>query len=46
MIAWGVGAIPFNMQAKLKHNENLALVIQTIQAEYAKALRSVWMEHN
>ncbi len=27
MIAWGVGAMPFNVQAKLKRDENLALVI-------------------
>jgi hypothetical protein len=29
MIALGVGAIPFNVQAKLECNENFALVIQT-----------------
>ncbi len=27
MIAWGVGAILLNVQAKLEHNEDLALVI-------------------
>ncbi len=27
MIAWGVGAILFNVQAKLEHDEDLALVI-------------------
>jgi hypothetical protein len=30
MIAWGVGAMLFNMQAKLEHDEDLALVIQVI----------------
>jgi hypothetical protein len=30
MIAWGVEAMVFNMQAKLKHDEDLALVIQVI----------------
>jgi hypothetical protein len=47
IIAWGVGAIsPFNMKAKLEHDENLALVIQTIQAEYAKAFKGIWMEYD
>jgi hypothetical protein len=41
MTTWGVGALPFNMQAKLEHDENLALVIQATQAKYAKALKSV-----
>jgi hypothetical protein len=27
MITWGVGAMPFNVKAKLEHNEDLALVI-------------------
>ncbi len=27
MTTWGVGALPFNMQAKLEHDENLALMI-------------------
>jgi hypothetical protein len=39
MIAWGVGVIPFNVHAKLKRNEDLALVIQVIQDEYAKAFK-------
>jgi hypothetical protein len=39
MTAWGVGAIPLNVQAKLEHNEDLALVIQAIQTKYAKALK-------
>jgi hypothetical protein len=47
MIAWGVGAInPFNMKAKLEPDEDLALVIKAIQAEYAKAFKSTWMEHD
>jgi hypothetical protein len=29
MITWGVGAIPLNVQAKLKRDENLALVISS-----------------
>ncbi len=39
MIAWGVGAILFNMQAKLECNKDLTLVIQTTQTWYAKALK-------
>ncbi len=35
MIAWGVGAIPFNMQTKLECDEDFTLVIRT---RYAKAL--------
>jgi len=27
MTAWGVGAIPLNVQAKLEHDEDLAFVI-------------------
>ncbi len=47
MITWGVGTIsPFNMKAKLECDEDLALVIQTIQAEYAKAFKGAWMEHD
>jgi hypothetical protein len=46
MIAWGVGAIPLNAHAKLKCDEDLALVIRTIQAGYAKALKGIWMEHD
>jgi hypothetical protein len=26
MTTWGVGSIPFNVQAKLEHNENLVVV--------------------
>jgi hypothetical protein len=37
MIAWGVGAIPLNVQAKLECDEDLALVIRTIQIRHAKA---------
>ncbi len=36
MTTWGVGAMPFNMQAKMEHDEDLALVIQANQAKYAK----------
>ncbi len=49
MVAWGVGAMPFNMQTKLEHDEDLALVIQVTQAtqaRYAKALKGVWIECN
>jgi hypothetical protein len=46
MITWGVGFIPFNMQTKLEHDENLALMIQVIRAEYAKAFKGAWMEHD
>jgi hypothetical protein len=38
MIAWGVGVIPFKMQAKLKCNENLAFMIQATRAKYLKVL--------
>jgi hypothetical protein len=41
MIAWGVGAILFNVQAKLECDENLALVIQTTQTRYAKAFKGI-----
>ncbi len=46
MTTWGVGAIPLNVQVKLEHNEDLAIVIRTTQAKYANALRGVWMERN
>jgi hypothetical protein len=46
MTAWGVGAMPLNMQTKLECDGDLALVIQAIQAKYAKALKGVWMECN
>jgi hypothetical protein len=39
MIAWGVGAMFFNVQAKPEHDEDLALVIRTIQVGYAKAIK-------
>jgi len=38
MTTWGVGVVPFNMQAKLKCDENLAFMIQATQAKYLKAL--------
>jgi len=41
-----VGAIPLNVQAKLEHDENLALVIQMTQIGYAKAFKGAWMEHD
>jgi hypothetical protein len=44
MIAWGVGAIPLNVQSKPECDEDLALVIRLTRAEYAKAFRSTWME--
>ncbi len=46
MIAWGVGAIPLNVQTKLQCDEDLALVIRLIRARYAKALKSTLMEHS
>jgi hypothetical protein len=46
MTTWGVGAIPLNVQAKLKCNEDLALVIQATRIRYAKALRGASMEHD
>jgi hypothetical protein len=44
MITWGVGAIPLNVQAKLEHDEDLALVIQRARVRYAKAFKGTWME--
>jgi hypothetical protein len=41
MIAWGVGAMPLNIHAKLEHDEDLAFVIGAIQTEYAKELKGV-----
>jgi hypothetical protein len=46
MIPWSVGAMPFNVEAKLECNEDLALVIQMTQVGYAKALKGAWMEHD
>jgi len=46
MIAWGVGAILFNVQAKLEGDEDLVLVIRMIQIGYVKALKGAWMEHD
>jgi hypothetical protein len=39
MTTWGVGSIPFNVQAKLERYEDLAIVIQATQAKYAKAFK-------
>jgi hypothetical protein len=44
MTTWGVGAMPFNVQAMLERDEDLAFVIRTIRNEYAKAFKSIWME--
>jgi hypothetical protein len=44
MTTWGVESIPFNMQAKFNHNEDLVVVIRTTQTTYAKALKGAWME--
>jgi hypothetical protein len=41
-----VGAMVFNMQAKLKRDDDLALVIQMIWIEYVKAFKSSWMERD
>jgi hypothetical protein len=38
--------MPFNVQAKLNHNEDLALMSRTIRGGYAKALKGAWMEHD
>jgi hypothetical protein len=46
MITWGVGSIPFNVQAKVECNENLAIIIQAIRAKYAKVFKGAWMEHD
>jgi hypothetical protein len=31
MIAWGVGVVPLNVQAKLERDENLTLVIERLE---------------
>jgi hypothetical protein len=46
MITWGVGSIPFNVQAKVECYENLAIVIQVIQARCAKAFKGAWNERD
>jgi hypothetical protein len=46
MIAWGVGSIPLNMQAKEERNEDFPIVIQVTWTRYAKALKGAWMERN
>ncbi len=46
MIAWGVGVMFLNVQAKLECDEDLALMIRTIRTKYAKELRGVLMERN
>jgi hypothetical protein len=46
MIAWGGGAMLLKVQVKLERDEDLALVIQASQVEYAKALKGAWMEHD
>jgi hypothetical protein len=46
MGTWGVGAICFNVQTKLKGDEDLALVIRATQIRYAKALKGTWMERD
>jgi hypothetical protein len=46
MTTWGVGSIPFNVQAKVERDEDFAIVIRTTQAKYAKVFKGAWMEHN
>ncbi len=46
LTAWGVGSIPLNMQAKLKHDEDFALMIRVTRAGYAKTLKGAWMERD
>jgi hypothetical protein len=41
MTTWGVGAILLNVQAKLKHNEDLAIMIWMTQTGYAKAFKGI-----
>jgi hypothetical protein len=41
MIALGVGAMPLNVQAKLKHDEDNALVIKATQTKYSNAFKGV-----
>jgi hypothetical protein len=40
MTPWGVGSIPFNLQAKVEHDEDLVIVIQATRTKYAKAFKS------
>jgi hypothetical protein len=46
MTTWCVGAMPLNVQPKLKRNDYLALVIWTSQAEYAKAFKGACIDYN
>jgi len=46
MIAWGVGSIVFNVQAKVECDEDLAIVIQMIRTIYVKGFKDIWMECN
>jgi uncharacterized membrane protein YuzA (DUF378 family) len=41
MISWGVGFIHFNVQAKVEHDEDLAVMIRITQTKYAKAFKTV-----
>jgi hypothetical protein len=39
MTTWGVGSIPFNVQAKVERYENFAILIQATQTKYVKAFK-------
>jgi hypothetical protein len=41
MTSWCVGFIHFNVQAKVEHDENLAIMIRTTQTKYAKAFKVI-----
>jgi hypothetical protein len=44
MTAWGVGSIIFNVQAKVKCDEDLVIVIQMIRTIYVKGFKDIWMQ--
>jgi hypothetical protein len=46
MTTRGVGSIPFNVSAKVEHDEDLTIVIRMTQARYAKAFKNIWMQLN
>jgi hypothetical protein len=41
MTSWGVGSILFNVEAKVEHNEDVVVMIRTIQARYVKAFKAI-----
>jgi hypothetical protein len=40
----GCGVHPFQCEAKVESDEDLAVVIQTTRAKYVEACKGTWME--